>query len=56
MQLKYSDVSAYFFHDGGCESILDHEMRNINPENIDSCSAEINSVYSELEDIIYESR
>ena len=56
MQLKYSDISAYFFHDGECESILDHEMRNINPENIDSCSEEINSVYSELEDIIYESR
>ncbi len=53
IQIRYKDVSAYYFHDGSCDLIMDPVVRNIDPAAVDSCSAEINRIYSELEDARY---
>ena len=53
IQIKFEDVAAYYFEKGGSISILDEDLRNIDPQKIDSCSAEINEIYEELEDIVY---
>ena len=53
IQIKFEDVAAYYFEKGRSVSILDEDLRNIDPQKIDSCSAEINEIYEELEDIVY---
>ncbi len=56
LQIKYNETSAYFFSDGMCSSIMDAGMKCINPEDIDTCSAEINHDYSLMEDLVYGGR
>ena len=56
IQIKYKDVGAYYFTDGSCSTIMDNEIKCINPETIDSCSATINDAYSQMEDIVYASK
>lgn len=53
LQIRYKEISAYYFSDGSCSSIMDADMRCINPENIDSCSVDINHTYSLMENIVY---
>lgn len=53
LQIRYKEISAYYFSDGSCSSIMDSDMRCINPENIDSCSVDINHTYSLMENIVY---
>lgn len=53
VQIKCSNISANFFHDGVCESIIDKALCNIDPKAIDSCSYEINRIYEALENIVY---
>ena len=49
--IRFDDVSAYYFDAGTCTSIMDPELKNIDPEKIDSCSRTINDEYEALEEI-----
>ncbi len=54
IQIRYNEINAYYFsNDGTSSSIMDADMKYINPEAIDSCSTEINSVYASMEKIVY---
>lgn len=53
-RIAYADVSAYQFEDGKIVGIKDEETRLIDADAIDSCSAEINSDFDALLDLLPE--
>lgn len=53
-RVAYADVSAFKFEDGNIISIKDEETRLIAADAIDSCSAEINSNFDKLLDLLPE--
>lgn len=53
-RIAYADVSAYQFGDGKIVGIKDEETRLIDADAIDSCSAEINSDFDALLDLLPE--
>lgn len=52
-QISYDQVSAYKIVNGCTESIKIEELKQLDPAEIDSCSIDINTVYSELSDREY---
>ena len=53
-RVAFANVSAYQFKDGKIVSIKDDETKLIDAEAIDSCSAEINSDFDEMLDLLPE--
>lgn len=53
-RVAFDDVAAYQFEDGKIVSIKDEETRLIDADAIDSCSAEINSDFDKLLDLLPE--
>ena len=53
-RVAFADVAAYQFEDGRIVSIKDRDTKLINAEAIDSCSAEINSDFDALLDLLPE--
>ena len=53
-RVAFADVAAYQFEDGRIVSIKDEKTKLIDAEAIDSCSAEINSDFDELLDLLPE--
>lgn len=49
-QISFEQVSAYKIVDGCTKSIKIEELKQLDPAEIDSCSVDINNVYSELSD------
>ena len=53
-RVAFADVAAYQFEDGRIVSIKDEDTRLIDADAIDSCSAEINSDFDKLLDLLPE--
>ena len=53
-RISFADVAAYQFEDGRIVSIKDEDTKLIDAEAIDSCSAEINSDFDTLLDLLPE--
>lgn len=47
-QISYDSISAYKIVDGHTESIKVDELKQLDPEEIDSCSVKINETYTSL--------
>lgn len=50
-QISYNNVKAYKIEDGEIHSIMDDEIKQINPSAIDKCSKKITDIYTKLSDI-----
>ena len=53
-RVAFADVAAYQFEDGRIVSIKDDQTKLIDAEAIDGCSAEINSDFDDLLDLLPE--
>ena len=50
-QISYNNVSAYQIENGEIHSIMDDDIKQINPAAIDKCSQKITDIFTKLTDI-----
>lgn len=50
-QISYDNVSAYQIENGEIHSIMDDDIKQINPAAIDKCSQKITDIFTKLSDI-----